>query len=332
MLKDDEVFNGSGNSYTTYFRQHDTRLGRWFSVDPEFQPWQSPYTSMDNNPIMFTDPLGDSPVGQFFSNMFKGGFSKAKHNLGLKNNLGSAVSMSGGLRLLGAVLNTSTASVFNANTMGPPNGGDDRKKQQEQYRQQVRQQREINAQAKSNSQTTSNTSNNNSNLSSINDISTILGITGETMIYFGYKESVSLYQKGFRKGLNGNYQLTGRNLSLFGNTPMSNATQPLSKMASFGRPLTMGGTALSVFSIAFDVNDYMNNQNGMNGYRLSYRTTTTSLATLIGLTVGGPYGVGTGLVYMMGEKAWDMTKPTRDEIWRQYWDVEMGLRRGWRKE
>jgi hypothetical protein len=124
---------------------------------------------MDNNPIMFTDPLGDSPVGQFFSNMFKGGFSKAKHNLGLKNNLGSAVSMSGGLRLLGAVLNTSTASVFNANTMGPPNGGDDRKKQQEQYRQQVRQQREIKAQAKSNSQTTSNTSNNNSNLSSINE-------------------------------------------------------------------------------------------------------------------------------------------------------------------
>jgi RHS repeat-associated protein len=69
MLKDDEVYNGSGNSYTTYFRQHDTRLGRWFSVDPEFQPWQSPYTSMDNNPIMFTDPLGNSAVGSLLSSI-----------------------------------------------------------------------------------------------------------------------------------------------------------------------------------------------------------------------------------------------------------------------
>jgi len=33
MEKDDEV-KGSGNSYTTEFRQYDPRLGRWMSLDP----------------------------------------------------------------------------------------------------------------------------------------------------------------------------------------------------------------------------------------------------------------------------------------------------------
>ncbi|MBU3661560.1 MAG: hypothetical protein FGM14_16985, partial [Flavobacteriales bacterium] len=56
--KDDEA-KGGGNSYTTFFRQLDPRVGRWFSVDPVFQPWQSPYCSMDGNPIMFNDVLGD---------------------------------------------------------------------------------------------------------------------------------------------------------------------------------------------------------------------------------------------------------------------------------
>lgn len=68
--KDNEV-SGDGNSYTTEFRQLDPRLGRWFSVDPVFQPWQSPYTSMDNNPIGLNDPMGlragDELVGQWKS-------------------------------------------------------------------------------------------------------------------------------------------------------------------------------------------------------------------------------------------------------------------------
>lgn len=55
---DNEV-KGSGNSYTTEFRQLDPRLGRWLSLDPVVQPWQSPYCSMDNSPIHFNDVLGN---------------------------------------------------------------------------------------------------------------------------------------------------------------------------------------------------------------------------------------------------------------------------------
>ncbi|AEA43374.1 RHS repeat-associated core domain-containing protein [Fluviicola taffensis] len=55
---DNEV-KGDGNSYTTFYRMLDPRLGRWFSTDPVFQPYQSPYNSMDNNPILLNDKLGD---------------------------------------------------------------------------------------------------------------------------------------------------------------------------------------------------------------------------------------------------------------------------------
>jgi len=54
----DKEVKGYGNSYTTTFRQLDPRLGRWMSLDPVFQPHQSPYNSMDNNPIIYNDPKG----------------------------------------------------------------------------------------------------------------------------------------------------------------------------------------------------------------------------------------------------------------------------------
>jgi hypothetical protein len=60
MAKDDEV-SGDGNSYTTDYRQLDVRIGRWFSHDLIFKPWESPYASMYNNPLIFIDPLGLEP-------------------------------------------------------------------------------------------------------------------------------------------------------------------------------------------------------------------------------------------------------------------------------
>jgi len=59
-METDKEVSGTGNSYTTQFRQYDPRLGRWKSLDPlagKF-PWMSPFVGMDNNPISLTDPLG----------------------------------------------------------------------------------------------------------------------------------------------------------------------------------------------------------------------------------------------------------------------------------
>ena len=60
MEKDDEI-KGAGNSYTTYFRQNDPRIGRWLSQDPmaDQRSWLNPYNFVQNNPINRIDPLGN---------------------------------------------------------------------------------------------------------------------------------------------------------------------------------------------------------------------------------------------------------------------------------
>jgi len=58
--KDDEITGSTGTHYTTYFRMLDTRIGRWWSLDPVQRPDVSMYTSMSNNPIIMVDPRGDA--------------------------------------------------------------------------------------------------------------------------------------------------------------------------------------------------------------------------------------------------------------------------------
>ena len=60
---DNEV-KGNGNSYTTFYRELDPRLGRWLSLDPktsEMADW-SPYSSNFNSPLIYNDVKGDIPL------------------------------------------------------------------------------------------------------------------------------------------------------------------------------------------------------------------------------------------------------------------------------
>ena len=61
METDPEVKGESGNHYTTYFRQYDPRVGRWWSRDPVTHPRESPYVAFHNNPALLADPLGNDP-------------------------------------------------------------------------------------------------------------------------------------------------------------------------------------------------------------------------------------------------------------------------------
>jgi RHS repeat-associated protein len=67
MEKDDEM-KGEGNSYTTEFRQHDPRIGRWLSVDPIVYEWQSMYCAFNNNPVIFMDPSSAEGVATITKN------------------------------------------------------------------------------------------------------------------------------------------------------------------------------------------------------------------------------------------------------------------------
>ena len=57
--KDDEI-KGAGNSYTAEFWEYDPRIGRRWNLDPKPTIGVSQYSTFSNNPIWFSDPLGDS--------------------------------------------------------------------------------------------------------------------------------------------------------------------------------------------------------------------------------------------------------------------------------
>jgi RHS repeat-associated protein len=62
MERDDEM-KGIGNSYDFGARMYDPRLGRFLSLDPDFNkyPWNSPYDYAINSPIKFQDKEGKGP-------------------------------------------------------------------------------------------------------------------------------------------------------------------------------------------------------------------------------------------------------------------------------
>ncbi|WCL81174.1 polymorphic toxin type 44 domain-containing protein [Saprospira sp. CCB-QB6] len=66
--QEDEIAEGVN---FTYFRMQDSRLGRWWSHDPKPNVSVSPYAMMENNPVMFSDVLGDTTVVDKVGNIIR---------------------------------------------------------------------------------------------------------------------------------------------------------------------------------------------------------------------------------------------------------------------
>ena len=57
--KDDEISGTTGANYTATFWEYDARVGRRWNLDPKPVIGISEYACFGNNPIWYSDPLGD---------------------------------------------------------------------------------------------------------------------------------------------------------------------------------------------------------------------------------------------------------------------------------
>ena len=58
--ENDDEAKGYGNVMGAEFWEYDTRIGRRWNIDPKPMTGVSPYSAFNNNPILFSDPLGDT--------------------------------------------------------------------------------------------------------------------------------------------------------------------------------------------------------------------------------------------------------------------------------
>ncbi len=58
MFEGIEIKGGNGNHYTTDFREYDSRLARWFSINPLVHHNLFPYHFANNSPLYFSDRTG----------------------------------------------------------------------------------------------------------------------------------------------------------------------------------------------------------------------------------------------------------------------------------
>ncbi|MBB6240467.1 hypothetical protein HDC90_005144 [Pedobacter sp. AK013] len=148
----------------------------------------------------------------------------------------------------------------------------------------------------------------NSTKDAINWAATGLMTAGAGLEVAGESHAASLFQQGVRGGVSGNYTLTGRNLSLFGNAAMTSSSAPTSFLSGIGKGVGTVATIGAVGVLGYE--GYQFSQGQMDGGRLTYHGVSLGASIWVGAAAGGPAGAVVGLGATGGEMAYDTSKQT----------------------
>ncbi|BAP32514.1 RHS repeat-associated core domain protein-containing protein [Chryseobacterium sp. StRB126] len=129
------------------------------------------------------------------------------------------------------------------------------------------------------------------------------GTAGLLSGFAGSMHSRNMYSQGIRRGISRNYQLTGRNLSLFGKAAINNATRPISTFGKIGKGVGAGSFYLGVIFDGIGTLNYMDNPNSSN----SVHPGKATLNTVFGVVGnwGGPIGASVGTIYFGVDNYYD---------------------------
>ncbi|WP_443946654.1 hypothetical protein ACJVDH_06005 [Pedobacter sp. AW1-32] len=126
----------------------------------------------------------------------------------------------------------------------------------------------------------------------------------------GDLHSASMFSQGYRAGTSGNYLLSGRNLSLFGDMSMTSISTPISNLTRAGSTIGKGVTFISGALIAYEGYQTWNDVEGTSWGRFSYHSAGFGTSMYVGAVAGGPAGFTVGLAAAAQEVAYDTSKKT----------------------
>lgn len=251
-------------------RLYDPKLHRFLQPDNNIQDPFNPqnynrYGYVVNNPLRYTDPSGDSifgfVLGFLFSTYVHGGASSGEANPfkwdsntwanALSSTTSSVASYNATTGVNSYIDNYNNKPALGASAIGAGYG-------------------DVSTFSGVSGLTGASVYGNDSNDNVINwyepggKVNWALALASSIGVVKGGLNSEQMYAEGIRRGVKANYELTGRNLSMFRDAPATKASLPISKVGQWAKTVGKGSFYFGLVMDGFGVWNWTENPNSPN--------------------------------------------------------------------